>query len=74
MAVVADPFGEQEETVRSPVHGIVIGRLNLPMVHAGDAMFNIASLDEASDVEGTLEVLDNFLSPEGGPNYEEPDL
>ncbi|NIQ98126.1 MAG: succinylglutamate desuccinylase [Desulfuromonadales bacterium] len=73
VAVVADPFGEQEETVRSPVHGIVIGRLNLPMVHAGDAMFNIASLDDTSDLEGTLEALEEFLSPEGGPNVGEPE-
>lgn len=73
VAVVADPFGEEETTVRSPVHGIIVGRLNLPMVHAGDAMFNIASLDNTWDVEGTMEAFDNFPSPQDGPGYEFPD-
>lgn len=72
VATVADPFGEREAKVLAPVSGVVIGRLNLPMAHAGDALFNIASLDSGADVEGTLEALDNFLSPEGGPGLEEP--
>jgi len=71
VAVIADPFGELEEPVYAPVSGIVIGVLNLPMAHRGDALFNIASLSEKADVEATLEALDIFLTPEGGINIED---
>ena len=40
---IADPFGEKEDDIRSPVSGIVIGRLNLPLAHEGD---HIAAFDE----------------------------
>jgi uncharacterized protein len=46
LAVIGDPFGEKEELVPAPVAGIVIGRLNLPLVHKGDALFHIASFGE----------------------------
>jgi len=49
MGVIADPFGENEVTVCSPGAGIVIGRTNLPLVHAGDAVFHIAAVDGETD-------------------------
>jgi hypothetical protein len=36
---IADPFGGEEVEIRSPVSGIVIGRLNLPLVHRGTPSF-----------------------------------
>jgi len=71
LATIADPFGEVEEEVHSTVSGVVIGRLNLPMVHRGDALFNIAHLDAAKAEPGALEVLDTYLTPEGGVSEEE---
>jgi hypothetical protein len=38
--------------------GIVIGRSNLPLVHRGEALFNIASVEEADAVEKSLEALE----------------
>ena len=54
---IADPFDEGETAVISPVAGIVIGRMNLPLVHKGDALFNIAGFD---DTVAVSESLDNF--------------
>lgn len=43
---IADPFGGKEIEVVSAVSGMVIGRLNLPLVHQGDAIIHIASVDK----------------------------
>lgn len=43
---IADPFGGREIEVVSPVSGMVIGRLNLPLVHQGDAIIHIASVEK----------------------------
>jgi predicted deacylase len=42
LAVIADPFGENEVRVNAHQAGIVIGLSNLPIVHEGDALFHIA--------------------------------
>lgn len=42
LGVVADPFGEREAAVAAPVNGIIISRINMPLVNAGDALFHIA--------------------------------
>lgn len=45
LGVVGDPFGERETDVVAPLDGIIIGRMNLPLVNAGDALFHIARID-----------------------------
>ena len=64
IAIIGDPFGEREEKVLAASGGVVIGRLNLPLVHRGDALFNIASVDAPEDIEHALEVID--FSTESG--------
>lgn len=46
LCVASDPFGGDATPVRSPVDGVVIGRLNLPLAYQGDALFHLACLDE----------------------------
>ncbi|MCB2183490.1 MAG: succinylglutamate desuccinylase/aspartoacylase family protein [Desulfobulbaceae bacterium] len=48
LASIYDPFGENEEKVISPVDGIIIGTLQLPLVHKGDALFHIAPFEKIS--------------------------
>ncbi len=45
LGIVGDPFGETEVPVHATAGGIVIGRLNLPLVHEGDAVFHIARIE-----------------------------
>lgn len=45
IGVVSDPYGEMEQNVLAPVSGVVLGRLELPLVYQGDAMFHIAALE-----------------------------
>jgi predicted deacylase len=61
---IADPFDEHETAVLSPVAGIVIGRMNLPLVHKGDALFHVASFDDSVAVS---ESLDDFKEQIGEP-------
>ena len=55
IGVIADPFGGEEREVRSPVSGMVIGRLNLPLVHQGDAVIHIAHLHRLTGIEPIIE-------------------
>ncbi|RFF27561.1 MULTISPECIES: succinylglutamate desuccinylase/aspartoacylase family protein [unclassified Wenzhouxiangella] len=65
LGVVSDPFGEEEIEVHSPWSGIVIGRLNLPLVNEGDAICHIARFyrtdiahERVGDYTETLEAED----------------
>jgi hypothetical protein len=51
IGVIADPFGTRETVIESPVSGMVIGRLNLPLVHQGDAVIHIAQIDRLAGIE-----------------------
>lgn len=55
LAVVGDPLGGEEETIRSPFNGIVIGRSNLPLAHEGDALFNVAAFKSVARAEPGVE-------------------
>jgi hypothetical protein len=55
IGAIADPFGGEEEDIRSPVSGMVIGRLNMPLVHQGDAVIHIAHLDRLKGIEPVIE-------------------
>lgn len=51
IAIVADPLGESEIEVCASCEGVVIGRVNLPLVHEGEALFHIARFSEnAGDI------------------------
>lgn len=65
IALVADPMGEFEVEVTAPCEGIVIGRVNLPLVHEGEALFHIARFKEdASDIVDQVEAFNEELEPE----------
>jgi predicted deacylase len=70
---IHDPLGEGQRAVRSPVHGILIGRTNLPLANEGDALFHIATFDE---LEHVIEELEAFREdPELDPlEDEEPPI
>lgn len=55
LALIADPFGEHEVPVLAHQEGIVIGRTNLPLVNAGDALFHIARFEKLSRVASEVE-------------------
>ncbi|ROR34545.1 succinylglutamate desuccinylase/aspartoacylase family protein [Inmirania thermothiophila] len=64
LAVIADPFGEREMEVRAPFAGIVIGRTQLPLANAGDALFHIARFRRPDAAVETVEAFHEALQPE----------
>jgi len=73
LALVSDPFGEDESEVRSHVSGVVIGRINLPLVHAGEALFHIARFRSDENVDEALEAFHENHDPNEPDRYgEEP--
>lgn len=57
LAKIGNPTSTEEHTLFSPISGIVIGANNLPMVHAGAAVFHIASFDDIDMVAENIENL-----------------
>lgn len=55
---IHDPTSNEQTPIKARTSGIVIGRLELPVVHEGDAVYHIARFeDDNADVE---ENVDNF--------------
>lgn len=73
LAYINDPLGENNCEVLSPIDGIIIGKTNLPLVFAGEALFNIAAYEEIDQVSDHIEAYHEQLSPNGdAPDGEEP--
>lgn len=70
LALVGDPFGETEREAFSPVDGVIIGRLSLPLVHEGDALFHIAKVDNPAAVGRALERMHRQTAADRGPSGE----
>ncbi len=64
LGVIADPFGDKEETVRAEISGMVVGRTNIPLVSEGEGLFHIARLTEPESAPGSLENLQQEMEPE----------
>ncbi|MFC4259474.1 succinylglutamate desuccinylase/aspartoacylase family protein [Marinobacter lacisalsi] len=64
LAMVADPFGETEVSVLSPISGIVICVNNLPLVNEGEAIYHVARFDELGEAEKAMDYFRSSLDPE----------
>jgi hypothetical protein len=43
LAIVTDPFGENEQEIVAPAPGIILGRAMMPVINEGDACYHIAA-------------------------------
>jgi len=57
LAVVADPTGESEMPMLAPFAGVVIGRVNLPLVYEGEAVFHLGRTRRTALLERHLGAL-----------------
>jgi predicted deacylase len=55
---IGDPFGDNEVDITASASGVVIGRLNLPLVYRGDALSHIARFDRSSAIDDALEAFE----------------
>jgi uncharacterized protein len=74
LGYIADPFGEREMTVQAQFSGLVIGRANLPLVHEGEALFNIARFDAVGRVVQQVEAFTQRMEDEDEAWAEEPPI
>jgi predicted deacylase len=63
LAYINNPLGENTEELISPISGIIIGKTNLPLVFAGEALFNIASYEEIDQVADNIDAYNDELDP-----------
>lgn len=61
LGILSDPFGGGRVEVRAKSTGIIIGMVTLPLVSSGDALFHIATFEDAKEVEDRVEEFDGFL-------------
>lgn len=54
LALIGDPLAEVEVEVKSSADGVIIGRVSLPLVHEGDAVFHIARFDDSAAAAGVV--------------------
>jgi uncharacterized protein len=57
IGLIADPMGDREIEVQASASGIVIGRVNLPLVNEGEGLFHIARFESPRTVEAEVERL-----------------
>jgi predicted deacylase len=55
LASIGDPVSQEEEPVRAPFDGIIIGQSKLPLAHEGDALFHVAAFKSVSRAEDRVE-------------------
>lgn len=72
LAIVSDPFGEQEMEVVAPFDGIIVGRAVMPIVNEGDAVFHVGRLKSVDRAEGAVDGLAAQL--EDDPMFDEDEI
>ncbi|MEM9209193.1 MAG: succinylglutamate desuccinylase/aspartoacylase family protein [Pseudomonadota bacterium] len=65
LATISDPLGDEQDHVKAPFDGIVIGRSNLPLAHEGDALMHIAEFRSVPHAENQVE---SFAAAHEGVN------
>jgi predicted deacylase len=64
LGLIADPMGETETPVTTPVSGVVIGKVNLPLVNEGEALYHIARFGEPDTAAELVEQFQIEVGPE----------
>ncbi|WP_100641058.1 succinylglutamate desuccinylase/aspartoacylase family protein [Alteromonas facilis] len=68
LARISDPYGTELDSIVSPAEGIVIGKQNIPLTQAGEAMYHIAYFSKPDSVAQHVELLQDDL------NVDEPTI
>lgn len=70
LGTIADPLGNREVRVISPLDGILIGRTNLPVVNQGDGLFNIARVGDTDSAQEAVDIFRDDRESESAENEE----
>jgi len=72
LGVIANPYEDVEEKVSASISGLIIGRLNLPVVNQGDALFHIARVGQVGEAEERIGVIAQELGDD--PLFDEDEI
>ena len=61
ISTVSDPFGRREVEINAKFSGIVIGRIQIPLVNEGDAVYHIARFDSVGSAQQTVESFQDIV-------------
>ncbi len=61
---ITDPFGETQENIITNDAGTVIGKLELPLVYKGDAIFHVARMRSTIRARETIQAFRQEFEPE----------
>ena len=64
LGVLSDPLGDEQEVITAPFTGVVIGQLNLPLAHEGDALIHLARVPDPDEAEEALDEYTSSLTDE----------
>lgn len=64
LGILSDPLGDEREAIHAPFTGVVIGQLNLPLAHEGDALIHLARVPDPDEAEEALDEYTSSLTDE----------
>ena len=64
---ISDPLGDDEVEITATSDGVVIGRLNLPLVYQGDALLHIAQFNAPEEVASGVKKFEAAMEDDPDP-------
>ncbi len=64
MGIISDPFGREKFEITARRTGIIIGAATLPLLNSGDAVFHVATFEDANAVEEHVDIFEEALDTE----------
>ena len=64
LGIISDPFGEEEEEIKSVDNGIIIGKSNIPLANEGEALFHLARFKSPATAADNVEEFQQEHDPE----------
>jgi len=61
---IADPLGDNETRVEAPAAGVIIGKVQLPLVNEGEALYHLARFGKPDLAAEAVERFQNAVGPE----------
>jgi predicted deacylase len=69
LGVISDPFGIHKHEILARRTGIIIGAATLPLLNKGDAVFHVATFEDASVVEEQVDIFEEKLESGNGSRF-----
>jgi hypothetical protein len=64
IGIISDPFGQQKVDITARRTGIIIGATTFPLLNSGDAVFHVATFEDAHTVEEHVDIFEETLETE----------